>query len=178
MKLRISNLGVINTMEIDMSKPFILFAGDNGTGKTYAATFLYSLILDLRKMLLNKNFHFENTELLISKRLKNGIEGEIKAGQKVVVIEDLVSTGKSSLAAVDALREAGVEVVGMLSIFTYQMQIATDNFAAKQCELHTLTNYTTLIDEAIKENSISKSDLDSLMEWRKDQQAWSNKFNG
>lgn len=79
MKLRISNLGVINTMEIDMSKPFILFAGDNGTGKTYAATFLYSLILDLRKMLLNKNFHFENTELLISKRLKNGIEGEIKA---------------------------------------------------------------------------------------------------
>lgn len=79
MKLRISNLGVINTMEIDMSKPFILFAGDNGTGKTYAATFLYSLILDLRKMLLNKNFHFENTELLISKRLKNGIKGEIKA---------------------------------------------------------------------------------------------------
>ena len=110
--------------------------------------------------------------------MNNQIEGEIKAGQKVVVIEDLVSTGKSSLAAVDALREAGVEVVGMLAIFTYQMQIATDNFAGKQCELHTLTNYTTLIDEAIKENYISKSDLDSLMEWRKDQQAWSDKFNG
>lgn len=110
--------------------------------------------------------------------MNNQIEGEIKAGQKVVVIEDLVSTGKSSLAAVDALREAGVEVVGMLAIFTYQMQIATDNFATKQCELHTLTNYTTLIDEAIKENYISKSDLDSLMEWRKDQQAWSDKFNG
>lgn len=110
--------------------------------------------------------------------MNNQIEGEIKAGQKVVVIEDLVSTGKSSLAAVDALREAGVEVVGMLAIFTYQMQIATDNFAGKQCELRTLTNYTTLIDEAIKENYISKSDLDSLMEWRKDQQAWSDKFNG
>ena len=110
--------------------------------------------------------------------MNNQIEGEIKAGQKVVVIEDLVSTGKSSLAAVDALREAGVEVVGMLAIFTYQMQIAADNFASKQCELHTLTNYSTLIDEAIKENYISKNDLNSLMEWRKDQQAWSDRFNG
>lgn len=79
MKLRISNLGVINTMEIDMSKPFILFAGDNGTGKTYAATFLYSLILDLRKALLNIGSHFENTELSKSKKLKSGIDGEIKA---------------------------------------------------------------------------------------------------
>ena len=109
--------------------------------------------------------------------MNNQIEGEIKAGQKVVVIEDMVSTGKSSLAAVDALREAGVEVIGMLAIFTYQMQIATDNFAAKQCELHTLTNYSTLIDEAIKENYISQNDLDSLMEWRKDQQSWSDRFN-
>lgn len=79
MKLRISNLGVINTMEIDMSKPFILFAGDNGTGKTYAATFLYSLILDLRKALLNIGSHFESTELSKSRELKSGIDGEIKA---------------------------------------------------------------------------------------------------
>ena len=61
MKLKISKLGPIDSMVIDMSKPFILFAGDNGTGKTYAATFLYSLILELRKQLLNKSFHFENT---------------------------------------------------------------------------------------------------------------------
>ena len=109
--------------------------------------------------------------------MNNQIEGDLKKGQKVVVIEDLVSTGKSSLAAVDALREAGAEVIGMLAIFTYQMQLAADNFAAKQCELHTLTNYSTLIDEAIKENYISKNDLESLMEWRKDQQSWSDKFN-
>lgn len=79
MKLRISNLGVINTMEIDMAKPFILFAGDNGTGKTYAATFLYTLILDLRKALLNIGSHFESTELSKSRELKSGIDGEIKA---------------------------------------------------------------------------------------------------
>ena len=79
MKLRISNLGVIDSMEIDMSKPFILFAGDNGTGKTYAATFLYSLILDLRKALLNIGSHFESTELSKSRELKSGIDGEIKA---------------------------------------------------------------------------------------------------
>lgn len=66
-------------MEIDMSKPFILFAGDNGTGKTYAATFLYSLILDLRKALLNIGSHFESTELSKSRELKSGIDGEIKA---------------------------------------------------------------------------------------------------
>ncbi len=109
--------------------------------------------------------------------MNNQIEGEIKPGQKVVVIEDLVSTGKSSLAAVDALREADVEVVGMLAIFTYQMQVSAYNFASKQCELHTLTNYSTLIEEAIKENYISQNDLESLMEWRKDQQSWSDKFN-
>ena len=79
MKLKISKLGPIDSMVIDMSKPFILFAGDNGTGKTYAATFLYSLILELRKQLLNKSFHFENTELPISRKLKSGIDGEIKA---------------------------------------------------------------------------------------------------
>ena len=79
MKLRISNLGVIDLMEIDMSQPFILFAGDNGMGKTYAATFLYSLILDLRKALLNIGSHFESTELSKSRELKSGIDGEIKA---------------------------------------------------------------------------------------------------
>ena len=79
MKLKITKLGPIDSMVIDMSKPFMLFAGDNGTGKTYAATFLYSLILELRKQLLNNSFHFENTELPIIKKLKSGVDGEIKA---------------------------------------------------------------------------------------------------
>jgi len=126
--------------------------------------------------MLNLPFVYVRSEKK-SHGMNNQIEGDLKKGQKVVVIEDLVSTGKSSLAAVDALREAGAEVIGMLAIFTYQMQLASDNFAAKQCELHTLTNYSTLIDEAIKENYISKNDLESLMEWRKDQQSWSDKFN-
>jgi orotate phosphoribosyltransferase len=106
--------------------------------------------------------------------MNNQIEGVIESGQSVVVIEDLVSTGKSSLAAVDALREIGADVKGMLAIFTYQMQAAADNFASKACELHTLTNYDVLIHKAMEENYILDSDIRSLMEWKKDPQAWSD----
>ena len=108
--------------------------------------------------------------------MQNQIEGVINPGQSVVVIEDLVSTGKSSLLAVDALREAGAEVKGMLAIFTYQMPIATENFANKNCQLVTLSNYETLIHQAIEDEYITKEDQQSLMEWRKDQQAWSDKW--
>ena len=108
--------------------------------------------------------------------MQNQIEGSLTPGQSVVVIEDLVSTGKSSLLAVDALREAGAEVKGMLAIFTYQLQSAADNFKAKECELITLTNYETLIHKAIEENYITPDDQQSLLEWRKDPQAWSDKF--
>ena len=109
--------------------------------------------------------------------MQNQIEGVINAGQSVVVIEDLVSTGKSSLLAVDALREAGAEVKGMLAIFTYQMEIATKNFEEKKCQLITLSNYETLIHKAIEEKYITEDDLNSLMEWRKDQQAWSDRWS-
>jgi orotate phosphoribosyltransferase len=109
--------------------------------------------------------------------MQNQIEGVINAGQSVVVIEDLVSTGKSSLLAVDALREAGAEVKGMLAIFTYQMETAKKNFEEKKCQLITLSNYETLIHKAIEEKYISEEDLNSLMEWRKDQQAWSDQWN-
>ena len=81
MKLRISNLGVIDSMEIDMSKPFILFAGDNGTGKTYAATFLYTLILKLRGLLLKESDKLDNPALPIHTRFENAVEGEIKADE-------------------------------------------------------------------------------------------------
>ena len=107
--------------------------------------------------------------------MQNQIEGVIESGQSVIVIEDLVSTGKSSLLAVDALREAGANVKGMLAIFTYQLPTAEENFKAKGCPLHTLTNYETLIHKAIEENYITEADQQSLLEWRKDPQAWSDK---
>jgi orotate phosphoribosyltransferase len=108
--------------------------------------------------------------------MQNQIEGVINAGQSVVVIEDLVSTGKSSLMAVDALREAGAEVKGMVAIFTYQMELARKNFEEKRCELVTLSNYETLIHKAVEESYVTEKDVESLKEWRKDQQAWSDKF--
>ncbi len=106
--------------------------------------------------------------------LQNQIEGVIESGQSVVVIEDLVSTGKSSLNAVDALREVGADVKGMLAIFTYQMAKAEQNFEDKNCRLYTLTNYETLIHKAIEERYITDGDQHSLMEWRRDPQAWSD----
>lgn len=109
--------------------------------------------------------------------MQNQIEGVIESGQSVIVIEDLVSTGKSSLLAVDALRDAGANVKGMLAIFTYQLPSADENFKAKNCPLFTLTNYETLIHKAIEENYITEADQQSLMEWRKDPQAWSGKFD-
>ena len=106
--------------------------------------------------------------------MQNQIEGVVNDGQSVVIIEDLVSTGKSSLLAVDALREAGAVVKGMLAIFTYQLPVADENFTAKNCTLHTLTNYETLIYKAIEEKYISEEDQKSLMEWRENPQAWSD----
>ena len=107
--------------------------------------------------------------------MQNQIEGVVESGQSVVVIEDLVSTGKSSLLAVDALREAGAIVKGMLAIFTYQLPVAEANFKSKDCALHTLTNYETLIYKAIEDRYISEEDQQSLLEWRKDPQAWSDR---
>ncbi|GAB3503290.1 orotate phosphoribosyltransferase [Emticicia fontis] len=102
----------------------------------------------------------------------NQIEGRIEKGQKVVVIEDLISTGGSSLKAVDALREAGIEVVGMVAIFTYGFKIADKNFADKGVPLVTLSNYNALIDEAIKQNYISSESLESLKKWRRKPETW------
>ncbi len=75
----------------------------------------------------------------------------------------------------DALREVGANVKGMMAIFTYQLPAAEENFKAKQCPLHTLTNYETLLYKAIEEKYISEEDQQSLMEWRKDPQAWSDR---
>lgn len=106
--------------------------------------------------------------------MNNQVEGIINSGQSVVIIEDLVSTGKSSLNAVEALREKGAVIKGMLAIFTYGMDIAAQNFKNNKCELFTLTNYDALIKKAAEENYIRENDLASLMEWKKDPQAWSD----
>lgn len=97
----------------------------------------------------------------------NQIEGELPAGAKVVVIEDLVSTGVSSLSAVAALRGAGANVLGMVAIFTYGFPIAREAFAQADVRLDTLSDYDTLIKLAAAENYVSHDDLEFLAEWRK-----------
>ena len=106
--------------------------------------------------------------------MNNQVEGIINSGQSVVIIEDLVSTGKSSLNAVEALREKGAVIKGMLAIFTYGMDVAAENFKNNKCELFTLTNYNALIQKAAEENYIREDDLTSLMEWKNNPQAWSD----
>ncbi len=104
--------------------------------------------------------------------LQNKIEGVFQEGQSVVVIEDLVSTGGSSLAAVEALRNAGMNVKGMVAIFTYGLEVAIKNFKDAKCNLYTLTDYPTVIEKAISENYVKKEDLESLMDWKKDPSNW------
>ena len=99
--------------------------------------------------------------------LGNQIEGNLPEGAKVVVVEDLVSTGISSLSAVEALRAAGAEVLGMVAIFTYGFPIAAEAFAKAGVTLDTLSNYETLIELAAEEGYVSESDLEFLGEWRK-----------
>jgi orotate phosphoribosyltransferase len=104
--------------------------------------------------------------------LGNQIEGYYQEGQKVVVIEDLISTGGSSLSAVKALREAGCVVFGMVAIFTYEFKKASDGFAEDKCILHTLCNYSTLIDTAVKTGYVTENDVETLKKWRIDPASW------
>lgn len=99
--------------------------------------------------------------------LNNMIEGELGEGKKVVIVEDLVSTGGSSLQAVEAVRSANCEVLGMTAIFTYGFDVARDNFNKAACELVTLSHYDVLIQEALNENYIGKEDVEFLQTWRK-----------
>lgn len=98
--------------------------------------------------------------------LGNQIEGHFEKGQRVVVIEDLISTGGSSLGAVRVLREAGCEVLGMIAIFTYGFSKAAEAFAAERCNLDTLSNYSVLVDLAATSGYITEGDVDTLKEWR------------
>ncbi|KPB04412.1 orotate phosphoribosyltransferase [Bacillus sp. CHD6a] len=95
----------------------------------------------------------------------NQIEGRVEAGQKVVVVEDLISTGGSAIAAVDALREAGCEVLGVVAIFTYGLEVADDNLSNYMIEAHALCDYKTLMDVAIEKNYIAENDRKKLSKW-------------
>ncbi len=104
--------------------------------------------------------------------LGNQIEGDFEAGQKVVVIEDLISTGGSSLSAVSALRAAGCEVKGLVAIFSYGFDVANKSFKEAKCPFETLTNYDFLIEEALRHEYINEADLESLKKWREDPSNW------
>ena len=104
--------------------------------------------------------------------LENLIEGDLRPGQKVVVIEDLVSTGSSSLKAVAAVRANGGEVMGMVAIFTYEFSKASENFERDGVELITLSRYQVLIEQALAAGKITEEQLESLMRWRLDPANW------
>ena len=107
----------------------------------------------------------------------NRIEGLVKPGMKVIVVEELISTGGSSLECVDALKDAGCEVIGMVAIFTYGLPKATANFNDKQCSFHTLTNYDALIEVAVENQYIQESDLIKLKSWKENpnDESWMEK---
>jgi orotate phosphoribosyltransferase len=104
--------------------------------------------------------------------LSNQIEGYYEPKQKFVVVEDLISTGGSSLSAVKSLRDANCEVLGMMAIFTYEFPLAVDNFSKAQCNLETLSNYSVLVDLAAESGYISKNDLETLKKWRLNPDKW------
>ena len=104
--------------------------------------------------------------------MKNQIEGEIPKGSKVVVVEDLISTGGSSLKAVAALREAGFEVVGMVASYTYGFRIAEQAFKDANVKLVTLTDYQNVVEKAMEIGYIKEEDIPMLDEWRKDPENW------
>ena len=104
--------------------------------------------------------------------LENLIEGNLIPGQRVVVIEDLISTGGSSLKAVEAIRNVGCEVVGMAAIFSYRFPVAEERFKAANVDVVTLSNYEAVLEAALKTGYITEEDLETLKEWRKDPASW------
>ena len=103
---------------------------------------------------------------------KNQIEGFIQKGQNVVVVEDLISTGKSSLNAVKALKEVGVNVKGMVAIFSYGFELATKNFEKQNVTLYTLSNYENLLEEALDTKYITNKEIETLSDWNANPSEW------
>ena len=104
--------------------------------------------------------------------LTNQVEGVVESGQRVVVIEDLISTGGSSLKAVEALHELNCDVKGMVAIFSYDFEVAKNNFEAAKCKILTLSNYHSLIEQALADEYIVEKDLEPLKKWRLDPANW------
>ncbi len=104
--------------------------------------------------------------------LENLIEGDLKPGSKVVIIEDLISTGGSSLKAVEAVRQAGCDVLGMIAIFTYGFPVSAQKFEEVKVELTTLCNYDAVLQVALKTDYIDESQIAILQDWRKDPARW------
>ncbi|MGB3180155.1 MAG: orotate phosphoribosyltransferase [Cyclobacteriaceae bacterium] len=107
--------------------------------------------------------------------MTNQIEGKASPGQRVVVVEDLISTGGSSLKAVEALREADVKVDGLVAIFTYGFDLAVANFEEAKVPYHCLSDYSHLLDEALRRNIIQEEDKELLSDWRRDPAGWNGK---
>jgi len=103
---------------------------------------------------------------------QNQVEGFLQKGQNVVVVEDLISTGNSSLLAVEALKEAGANIKGMVAIFTYGFDVAKENFKNANIELNTLADYNNLLELAVAKNYISEIELKTLQEWRESPSTW------
>jgi len=108
--------------------------------------------------------------------LGNQVEGVLLANQRVVVIEDLISTGSSSLKAVEALREANATIEGMVAIFTYGFPKATERFTEAHCAVQTLSNYDFLLKQAADSGYISSAQLETLGKWKSNPEAWSEQF--
>ena len=104
--------------------------------------------------------------------MKNNIEGDLKLEDKVFVIEDLISSGKSSIKAVKDLKEFGVEICGLGAIFTYGFEVSQSNFSEESCSFKTLSNYSVLLDTALKNNYISNEELETLVKWRNSPSTW------
>ena len=104
---------------------------------------------------------------------QNQVEGALEEGQHVVVVEDLISTGNSSLMAVKALEEAGAHIKGMMAIFTYGFDVSTENFKKEEVTLHTLSDYDHLLEQALKTRYISEKEKLTLQSWRLDPANWS-----
>ncbi len=107
--------------------------------------------------------------------LGNQIEGVYEEGRIVVVIEDLISTGSSSLKAISALRKVGLIVKGLVAVFSYGFEVAQNNFSEADCDYHVLSDYNTLIDQAIKGNLVEPNQLESLKSWRANPSTWTPK---
>ncbi|HIP35763.1 MAG TPA: orotate phosphoribosyltransferase [Crocinitomix sp.] len=104
--------------------------------------------------------------------MQNQIEGGYEEGQNVVVIEDLISTGGSSLKAIEALRKGGLNIIGLGAIFTYGFEKAKRNFENANCKFFTLSDYDHLIEKAVEQNYITQEDVESLTAWRKSPDSW------